>query len=46
VLHAGYGPLYEKPAAVPGPQVPSDVGDRYLTISRGLFLKASYLHRF
>jgi hypothetical protein len=36
VFHAGYGSLLEK-------QVP-EVG--YLTTSRGLFFKASYLHRF
>jgi len=36
VFHAGYGSLREK-------QVP-EVG--YLTTSRGLFFKASYLHRF
>jgi uncharacterized protein DUF5916/cellulose/xylan binding protein with CBM9 domain len=34
VFHAGYGSLYEKRAG------------NYLTTSRGLFFKASYLHRF
>jgi len=36
VFHAGYGSLFEKQAP--------EVG--YLTTSRGLFFKASYLHRF
>ena len=35
VFHAGYGSLYEK-------QPPQ----HYMTVSRGLFFKASYLHRF
>jgi hypothetical protein len=40
VFHAGYGSLYEKDPPPPG-AVP-----RYMTIQRGLFFKASYLHRF
>jgi uncharacterized protein DUF5916/cellulose/xylan binding protein with CBM9 domain len=36
VMHAGYGSLIEKREAVMG----------YQTVSRGLFFKASYLHRF
>jgi len=45
VMHAGYGSLIEKPdpakvAAVPGTVL------GYQTVSRGLFFKASYLHRF
>ena len=47
VFHVGYGALYEKGFGsvepVPGP---SDPGNRYLMINRGLFLKASYLRRF
>ncbi|PYS55074.1 MAG: hypothetical protein DMG13_05775 [Acidobacteria bacterium] len=35
VFHAGYGSLFEKRD-----------GAEYLTTSRGLFVKASYLHRF
>jgi uncharacterized protein DUF5916/cellulose/xylan binding protein with CBM9 domain len=44
VLHAGYGSLYEKRDFLAGRLLP-DGGD-YLTVSRGLFFKASYLHRF
>jgi hypothetical protein len=40
VFHAGYGSLYEKDPAPDG-SIP-----RYMTVSRGLFFKASYLHRF
>ena len=36
VFHAGYGSLYEKP----------DNAGNYMTVSRGLFFKASYLYRF
>jgi hypothetical protein len=36
VVHAGYGSLIEKPDAQP----------EYFTTARGLFFKASYLHRF
>lgn len=36
VFHAGYGSLYRKP----------EDGNRYMTVNRGLFFKASYLHRF
>jgi uncharacterized protein DUF5916/cellulose/xylan binding protein with CBM9 domain len=39
VFHAGYGSLYEKKDS---PDYPHE----YLNTSRGLFLKASYLHRF
>jgi uncharacterized protein DUF5916/cellulose/xylan binding protein with CBM9 domain len=46
VFHAGYGSLYEKRDPVPGSLVPNDFGEHYLTVSRGLFFKASYLHRF
>jgi hypothetical protein len=38
VFHAGYGSLYEKQTQQPSAG--------YLTVSRGLFFKASYLHRF
>ena len=46
VLHAGYGSLYEKRAVLAGALVPVDEGGNYLTVNRGLFFKASYLHRF
>jgi hypothetical protein len=36
VMHAGYGSLIEK----------RNAGENYRTLSRGLFFKASYLHRF
>ena len=44
VLHAGYGSLYEQ-RRLDGDRFVSGSGD-YLTVSRGLFFKASYLHRF
>ncbi len=37
VMHAGYGSLIEKPDGRPG---------GYQSVSRGLFFKVSYLHRF
>jgi len=36
VFYAGYGSQYERPAG----------GNGYLTTNRGIFFKASYLHRF
>ena len=45
VMHAGYGSLIEKRAPSGDGRVPGTNGE-YLTVSRGLFLKASYLHRF
>jgi uncharacterized protein DUF5916/cellulose/xylan binding protein with CBM9 domain len=44
VFHAGYGSLYEKRDFVAGRLLPN--GGDYLTVSRGLFFKTSYLHRF
>jgi hypothetical protein len=44
VFHAGYGSLIEKRGFENGAFVTS--GGEYLTTSRGLFFKASYLHRF
>jgi hypothetical protein len=44
VFHAGYGSLYEQRDVRDGRLV-QDNG-RYVTVSRGLFLKASYLYRF
>jgi hypothetical protein len=44
VFHAGYGSLIEKRGFENGTFVPS--GGEYRTTSRGLFFKASYLHRF
>ncbi len=46
VFHAGYGSLYEKQIPQPGALVPNNLGNGYLTVSRGLFFKASYLRRF
>ena len=46
VFHAGYGSLYEKQTPQPGSLVPNTFGGGYMTVSRGLFFKASYLHRF
>jgi len=46
VFHAGYGSLYEKQTAQPGAFVPNNLAGGYFTVSRGLFFKASYLHRF
>lgn len=46
VFHAGYGSLYEKPSTATGAFGPNPLGDNYLTVNRGLFFKASYLHRF
>jgi hypothetical protein len=40
VFHAGYGSLYEKDPA------PIGLTPQYMTIQRGVFFKASYLHRF
>ena len=44
VLHAGYGSLYEKREFVDGRLLPDR--RRLLTVNRGLFFKASYVHRF
>jgi hypothetical protein len=47
VFHAGYGSLLEKPAVQPeGGAGSAFLGDNYLTVNRGIFFKASYLHRF
>ena len=46
VFHAGYGSLYEKQVRQPGALVPNNLDPRYMTVSRGLFFKASYLARF
>jgi hypothetical protein len=46
VFHAGYGSLYEKQTILPGRLVLNNFGGNYMTVSRGLFFKASYLHRF
>ena len=55
VFHVGYGSLYEKGAEFPGDSGvvgaglqsrPGDPSNNYLMINRGLFLKASYVHRF
>ena len=47
VVYAGYGSIYEQRGFADGRLVPNtaNMGD-YLTVSRGLFFKASYLHRF
>jgi hypothetical protein len=44
VVHAGYGSLFERLGfedSQPGPRA-----SHYVTVRRGLFFKASYLHRF
>jgi hypothetical protein len=46
VFHVGYGSLNERRADANGMLVPVEDGERYLTVNRGLFLKASYLKRF
>ena len=47
VFHAGYGSLYEKRTAQAGCVRARMASDRqYMTVNRGLFFKASYLHRF
>ena len=46
VFYAGYGSIYERPAAQTAMTIPNALGNGYLTTSRGLFFKASYLHRF
>jgi hypothetical protein len=44
VLYAGFGSVYEQRGFDKGELVPNT--GNYLTVSRGLFFKASYLHRF
>jgi hypothetical protein len=44
VFHAGYGSLIERRGFENGTLVPNT--GEYLTTNRGLFFKASYLHRF
>jgi hypothetical protein len=46
VFHAGYGSLYEKNGTPSGFLVPDGAGQNYVLMNRGLFFKASYLHRF
>jgi Domain of unknown function (DUF5916)/Carbohydrate family 9 binding domain-like len=46
VFYAGYGSLYERPAVQTGATIPNTFGNGYLTTNRGIFFKASYLHRF
>jgi hypothetical protein len=46
VFHVGYGSLSERRADANGMLVPVEDGERYVTVNRGLFLKASYLKRF
>jgi len=45
VAYAGYGSLFEEPGFQTGP-APLPPTGRYVTVSRGLFFKVSYLHRF
>ena len=44
VFHAGYGSVFEKRDLQDGTLAPN--AGHYLTVRRGLFFKASYLHRF
>jgi len=50
VFHAGYGSLLEKGLSADGSATASgpsaDSSSRFQAVNRGLFLKASYLHRF
>jgi hypothetical protein len=46
VFHAGYGSIYERRIGDGNTLVPIDEGRRYLNTNRGLFFKASYVHRF
>ena len=46
VFHAGYGSLFERRVGEGNAFVPVDQGQKYLSINRGLFFKASYVHRF
>ncbi len=46
VFHAGYGSLYERNATADGALVQDGLGQTYLLVNRGLFFKASYVHRF
>ena len=46
VFHAGYGSLYERRIGEGDAFVPVALGHRYVAVNRGLFFKASYLHRF
>jgi len=46
VFHLGYGSLHERRADANGMLVAVEEGERYLTVNRGLFFKASYLKRF
>jgi hypothetical protein len=46
VLHAGYGSLYERRIGHGNAFVPVELGQKYLSVNRGLFFKASYVHRF
>ena len=45
VAYAGYGSLYEEPGFQTTP-APIRRVERYVAVSRGLFFKVSYLHRF
>jgi hypothetical protein len=47
VFHAGYGSLYERRGNSDGTGfVPTELGQKYVSMNRGLFFKASYMHRF
>ena len=46
VFHAGYGSLHEKRAGEAELSGPDNVDRHYVAVNRGLFFKASYLHRF
>ncbi len=46
VFHAGYGSLFEKNGTASGQLMENGLGTHYLLVNRGLFFKASYLHRF
>jgi hypothetical protein len=46
VFHAGYGSLYERRIGDGNAYVPVELGQKYVAVNRGLFFKASYVHRF
>ena len=46
VFHAGYGSLYERRSGDGNSFVPIELGQKYVSMNRGLFFKASYMHRF
>lgn len=46
VFHAGYGSLYERRIGDGNAFVPVELGQKFVSVNRGVFVKASYVHRF